>query len=718
MRLLGKIRGSYSNGWFIHCDDKQYLLAKQYAEYLIDAGGTLDVGDLIAFDPDPSGKFASNASRIVKRFNPNDESTEGEKKLLETLIGSNLLRGWTIFEEPHINGKKPDIVLVHPLRGVIIIEVKDWDLNSGRYQNRSVIDDYGRVHVADPVDQVTNEMNNLAGMSFLIPGQIYDRSFKYVCERIVYFHGSDRKQVLEFCGAKDKEPDPESKKDRNASILIYHAEKGFNDPFYIWTDEELDRLQSFDVRIVEKFPGAEDRLPFILNNVIPYYYNRFEDKKLGLDKDEIEAYEIYMRRIMACLAGSEYEEDRKEPFTLNAGQQQSIALPIEAPVRFITANSGTGKSVALAHLAAQLALQDKRVLLLTHNITARNYMMELSRQQAGKLEREQRKKYQEKLTVDYYHNLLSDYRKYIPLKAYADLMSTYTGSDEMEYDEQIEQLMEYTDDLQHLLDCMPVNPDGYDYVLVDDGEKFRHVDLLFLKNKVCGESAKLVYVYDKKMRELLYNDEDGDYIASYSGSCENRQLTQIMSFPEEIGRIADVLMGEKEASSIELPDAVREKLIWIINSPNDDEIQIADSVTDYVRNRVKSSFNDYFIITSGHKMSDVIFKKFSEEGIGIPAVACKKARASKNAFWGGKGKIKIAECMNFQGWHNHHVIVVLDDKIDNDLTLVTDLKRIVKGENGDYSFTCLDYSKSGNKYDLLKAFFTIVEGDDSKRQPF
>ncbi|MCL6444903.1 MAG: NERD domain-containing protein [Alicyclobacillus sp.] len=59
--------------------------------------------------------------------------TEGESHILKILSEANL-PGWTIYEQPHLNGDRPDIILVNPDKGVIIIEVKDGNLSNGRYR--------------------------------------------------------------------------------------------------------------------------------------------------------------------------------------------------------------------------------------------------------------------------------------------------------------------------------------------------------------------------------------------------------------------------------------------------------------------------------------------------------------------------------------------------------------------------------------------------------
>ena len=51
--------------------------------------------------------------------------TSGERTVADSLY-SGLSDPWEIYLQPHINGMIPDFVLLHPSRGVVILEVKDW----------------------------------------------------------------------------------------------------------------------------------------------------------------------------------------------------------------------------------------------------------------------------------------------------------------------------------------------------------------------------------------------------------------------------------------------------------------------------------------------------------------------------------------------------------------------------------------------------------------
>jgi hypothetical protein len=40
---------------------------------------------------------------------------------------------WEIYVQPHLNGLRPDFVLLHPRVGIAVFEVKDWNLDAMDY---------------------------------------------------------------------------------------------------------------------------------------------------------------------------------------------------------------------------------------------------------------------------------------------------------------------------------------------------------------------------------------------------------------------------------------------------------------------------------------------------------------------------------------------------------------------------------------------------------
>ena len=139
---------------------------------------------------------------IFENINPRDKRTEGEEKLLNVLKYSSRFDGWTVFEQPHIDSMKPDFILLNPKKGVIIIEVKDWNLNLDIYKSGGYIKGTdGRLHKKDPVEQVETYKNCILKSDLNNSEDFVSKNNDYYgcIETVVYFHGASKEQALSFC---------------------------------------------------------------------------------------------------------------------------------------------------------------------------------------------------------------------------------------------------------------------------------------------------------------------------------------------------------------------------------------------------------------------------------------------------------------------------------------------------------------------------------------
>src|SRR5690606_23306602 len=113
----------------------------------------------------------------------NNRLTEGEKALLLFLdkylpkdskwkTGDDLesYNGWLIFAQPFLNGTRPDVVIFNPFIGIVIYEVKDWNLDNYEYKDGEWLHcntRMGSYPVKSPIDQVLHYKLKLEGQ--LIP---------------------------------------------------------------------------------------------------------------------------------------------------------------------------------------------------------------------------------------------------------------------------------------------------------------------------------------------------------------------------------------------------------------------------------------------------------------------------------------------------------------------------------------------------------------------
>ena len=60
--------------------------------------------------------------------------TAGEQQVFD-FFHSHLDPEWEIYIQPHLNGLRPDFVLLNPNVGIAVFEVKDWNLDAMKYES-------------------------------------------------------------------------------------------------------------------------------------------------------------------------------------------------------------------------------------------------------------------------------------------------------------------------------------------------------------------------------------------------------------------------------------------------------------------------------------------------------------------------------------------------------------------------------------------------------
>jgi len=240
--------------------------------------------------------------------------TDGEERLAR-FLDKKLPEDWTIFVEPYLNGSRPDIVVLNPQVGVVIYEVKDWDLSSYTWKRGQLFvkDAKGSYPVKDPARQVNYYKSKI--VSQLVPslGEEVKRNKSAfgLVKTGIYFHKMSGKDARKF------------NHNRTDLAIIGH-----------------DDL--CDSKLSEIVPG------FDIDNR-KYMKAKWVDEILFWLKPPFHSLEQVQN-----LELTDKQKEHAEP------QQGHHRL------RGVT---GSGKTLVLAYRAAKLASQDLRVLIITYNVT-------------------------------------------------------------------------------------------------------------------------------------------------------------------------------------------------------------------------------------------------------------------------------------------------------------------------------------------------------------
>ena len=124
---------------------------------------------------------------------------EGELYLLE-FLNKVLDDTFEVYFNPYMNGDRPDVIIMKERQGVMIIEVKDWNLahyyidNFGDWRLRE-----NNAYITSPFLQVEIYKNKLQNMNYrFLYENFFNKNIYGVIRTAVYFHCESRGNVLRF----------------------------------------------------------------------------------------------------------------------------------------------------------------------------------------------------------------------------------------------------------------------------------------------------------------------------------------------------------------------------------------------------------------------------------------------------------------------------------------------------------------------------------------
>ena len=279
--------------------------------------------------------------------------TDGENKVYN-LFDAGLPLEWEMYIQPHLNGLRPDLVLLNPYAGVAVFEIKDWSPNT--------------LESSIKYNQTTkNPINKI---------RLYeDEIFNLYCPRLDDHSG---KAVI------------------TAGLIFTQVSQ----------DEVNHLLQPFRDRNMRKYPdqypfsGSEGIVESNMDVLFP------EQKKWGRQKQSCIMSADIADDLRGWLKEPAFSQEQREPLDINTqDRQQRLIITNPGGVRYrrVKGPAGSGKSLALAARGAELANQGKRVLICTFNITLMNYLRDLVARHTRELAARQIVNSQIRQQIEYRH---------------------------------------------------------------------------------------------------------------------------------------------------------------------------------------------------------------------------------------------------------------------------------------------------------------------------
>ncbi len=571
---------------------------------------------------------------IIENQDRNTPRTAGEQHLIDTLRHAPL-PGWRVYEQPHLNGDRPDVVMVHPTRGVILIEVKDYNLGSGRYSHRSgqfcVLGNDGRWHSKrNPADQVRGVWDNILKMysrRFLELEEAFGEKAWGVVETAIYFHHADRGAAAQVCGHP-----------RNVRIL-----DGNHLQAWLKGDFANSGLQTFEA-------------------LAKYRESSFAR---GGHLQE------FVRDLESWLNPAAYMQERRAPVSLTPDQQRRT-VPKPGQHRRLKGAAGAGKTLVLASYAANLLAQRKRVLIVTFNITLRHYLRDLVPQQTPP---EHWRTMRDKLVLLHYHDLLkwlahSHGHKLEPISDDARPEEVNRILSEV-WPEQVKGI------LAEARRTGTMNPDTqFDAVLIDEGQDFQH-DWVGGLLPLLTTNDELMVAYDSLQnlygRDLVWLDR-GTRGLGFSGPPAELKTSQRLprAFAEVSGHFARHFIDPHlpfDPTSLPPQTFFKHFLNWQ-NLPAETQPRLPSLVLSAIGTLMGPRFqahpNDIAVITDSHETAIPVVEALRREEYRVAHVFDlsgqrdhRQRREEKWKFQPADGLIKVCTLHSFKGWEAPYLILLL-----------------------------------------------------------
>ncbi|MBQ5936395.1 MAG: NERD domain-containing protein [Bacteroidaceae bacterium] len=273
--------------------------------------------------------------------------TEGERTLLD-FLGKVLDDSYEVYFNPYLNGDRPDVLIMRKGNGVLVIEVKDWNLDNFKLDEKKkwIYIPNGAV-VKSPINQVFKYKENLFDLHVdnLLEKRINDVRHFQIVACAVYFHCATQSKVENLL------INPYKDDKRYSNFLKYNID-------FIGRDALEERYFN---SILRKRYLSKDQHSFLF---------------LG------DIYDNFKR----ILSPTMHMKAQGEPYTYSPKQKEIIygrwengELKVQLEQR-IKGVFGSGKTTVMAARAVQAykrALKRNnypRILILTFNITLRNFI--------------------------------------------------------------------------------------------------------------------------------------------------------------------------------------------------------------------------------------------------------------------------------------------------------------------------------------------------------
>ncbi len=591
--------------------------------------------------------------------------TAGELRVLD-FFDLYLADGWEIYVQPHLNGLRPDFVLLHPNAGIAVFEVKDWNLDAFKYFIREVQGvpslwcenrDGKLFRQKDaPVEKIVRYKDEI--LSLYCP-----RLGMQVCEQ---------PKILSVVTAGVVVPTASTERIKGLlrPILEYFKLLGSNEKYYPLAGG--DALKVGDLAAV--FPWGN------------CCTSRWMNPQLAQD-------------LRAWLVEPEHSVAQRNPLPLNSRQRELATTRTDTGYRRIRGPAGCGKSLSLAARAAHLSAEGKEVLVVSYNLTLLHYLRDLAVRYPNP-----RKSIVSGITWLHFHGwckrvcqearLEEEYRHLWRDKPGGSLPGE--GSDGEPHESLLEQELP-------LLVGQAIDAGGnaitcYDAILVDEGQDF-NLEWWNLLRRVLRPGGEMVLTADRTQdlyaRSSRWTDRSLENAGFRGGNWI--RLEGSHRFPPDLVRhLRRFAQQYLSANENDLPTAVQSELFesvclrWLqVSSSRAIEacVQAASELTQAASPAI--SWADLTLLVRSHEFGLQCVEALKARGVNVAHVfgtSSKEQKRQKVGFWMGDARMKATTIHSFKGWESRAMVVHIGkaQTITEKSIVYVALSRLMRCETGSF----------------------------------
>lgn len=582
--------------------------------------------------------------------------TEGEKALINFLY-LNYDDSFEIFYQPFLNGDLPDVIVMHKGGGVMIFEVKDWNLSNYTITSTGQwkINSNGAIRKDNPLRQVLKYKENLYNLHIdsLLSLKLKDYKYWYVVKCAVYFHCHTMEYAYTKCLGLEPTRKYKTFLEKNFSVLGYNS---------------LSK-------------GIMDRV----------FYDRWISRPNNYFSDDL------YNRFARILRPSYHTIEQGIPINFTK-EQQLLAKSEEGSRKRIKGVAGSGKTLVLAQRAVNAHIRTQGiVLILTYNITLKNYI------------HDRISSVRENFDWSYFH--ISNYHDFITsnmnnVGIEFDFLpkneNGQRGLIDQELFEKIADEKVYSN--LNLFDGHIDELPKYDVMLIDEAQDYKENWINILLNNFVTEKAEIVAFADEK-QNLYARDLDDMKMPKnpiQRGPWDGKLNKSYRLSAKVAMLVADFqkffFSGKYDIDEKIETDAMRDLFAdpyieyHMIENPERktiDNTKIAQYIFKQMNNHQLNS-NDVTILSTRISMLrylDATIKEVSKEKTNImfetqeeynqimqmhfinsrPEDEIRKIRKNRKAnFWMNRGTIKLSTIHSFKGWESPAVFLVIENDVAAD----------------------------------------------------